>query len=152
MSAARTPGHPVSIPNLGESQCALPSAQHCPECWCSTSRPPTFLDKCRCAQALPCHCRSHLQPAGRPSGRLTSSPCRALVAPFLQLQIFQDACLRGPLVISGETKLPNSLASSVHHFFAEFALANAEQPTASRDHLLADLEFETSSYHYQSLE
>ena len=91
MSAARTPGHPVSIPNLGESQCALP-AQHCPESWCSTSRPRTFLDKCRCAQALPCHCRSHLQPAKRPSGRLTSSPYRALVAPFLQLQIFQDAC------------------------------------------------------------
>lgn len=90
-----------------------------------------------------------------PKGHLVGSPYRALVAPFfLQLQYFRipSGPLRGPLVISGETKLPNSLASSVHHFFAEFALANAEQPTASQDHLLADLEFETSSYHYQSLE
>ena len=94
MSAARTPGHPVSIPNLGESQCALPSAQHCPECWCSTSRPRTFPDKCRCAQALPCHCRSHLQPAERPSGRLTlSRPCRPFFSPASDISgSLQDPC------------------------------------------------------------
>ena len=69
-----------------------PSAQHCPKipkCSCSTSGPRTFLDKCRCAQALPCHCRSHLQPAGHLRHllhlllRLTRSrPCRPFFSSY----------------------------------------------------------------------